>query len=442
MFFHREMIAALDQSKHEFVFCSSERRMDQSGLIDNFYNSTAGAVVDDNTLNSIILRCRFLSGINNKRAREYVRRMWRAVEDLFTQHKFELFLAPPVDNYVLDIICRIASREKILALQPRNTPLPGHARITNSCDHPVLRVVPRAQAEEVLGMLQKSFKAHYQDKSRKNNWKLVKRMLREMAKKPVFEYWKWRHDDPLSFHYNTIFPNQNAITFTSLKQLRANDYFDLTLENIKARKSNYKRMVFWPLSMSPESAINYLNCDCRLSDYKYLIERTVAALPDDWCLVVKEHPSAIGYRPLHQYEPFMVKDNILRLSMDVSTSQVIKLSDSVLLNTGGTTGLEAVALGRNVLSIGNCHYKFGSVVKEINNFDNIAEWPNTMSFDEVDHETQVDVIQNYLRNTVVNATWGPRLGSEQQYSERIRKTFKACIDLAQSGYCPTYFGFK
>lgn len=438
MFYHRDMIEALDNQKYEYVFFSSERRMDKSDLIENFYSIKEGAFLDELTISSIILRCRYLSGINNKKAREYVRRMWRSAEILFTRHNFELVISAPVDNYVLDIIFRVASIHKIPAIQPRDVSFPGLARITNSCDHPILREVSREEAEIAVTNLQHNFKAYYQEVSRRNNWKLLKRMLRELLKKPLFEFWKLRHRDPLAFHYNTIFPNQNAITMTSIAQLSANRFFDLDIGQINKLKNDFERIIFWPLSMSPESAINYLNFDHRLSDYKYLIEKTVKALPDNWCLIVKEHPSAIGYRPIDQYEPLLNKNNVFRVSMDVTTSQIILLSDAILLNTGGTTGLEAVAMGKSVLSIGNCHYKFGDAVREINDFDDISDWPNFVVFGELDHNVRVEMIQNYLKNTILDATWGPNYNLFGQYNERILKTIEVCVDIVRDGYCPQY----
>lgn len=439
MFFHENMVNALDQHEHEYIFCSSERRMDESGLIEAFYTEPRGANLSEQVLNSVILRCRFLSGINYKRAREYVRRMWLSAQKLYDAHEIELVLLSPVDNYVMDILCRIASEKNIPAFQPREAPLSGLSRITNSCDHPELRVVTREEATKALDELRNNFKAHYQDKSKKDNLKIVKRMLREAVKKPVFEFWKRRYNDPLSFHYNTIFPNENAITVTSFKQLKANEYFKSTLFELQESTKEFSKVIFWPLSMTPESAINYLNKDHRLSDYKELILRIVEALPNDWALIVKEHPSAIGYRPLDQYDIFEKTPNIFTASMDVTTSQIIQYADAVLLNTAGTTGLEAAALGKNVLSIGSCHYKHGDNIKEISDFDKISTWPSEIKFDEITEEARIDVIQNYLRNTIPDATWGPEM--RPRYEKRIRTTVNKCVELVRNGYVPKYFEF-
>ncbi len=437
MFFHKKMMNSLDTSMHKYVFCSSERRMDQSGMINSFYENSIGAQVREETMNSIILRCRYLSGINNKSAREYVRRMWRSVEELFDKEKFDLVLTCAVDNYVLDIIYHVASQRKILALQPRKSPLPGLTRITNSCDHPKLREVEYSEASAVLDLLNDGFKAQYQKNTQKDNLKPLKRAVRELCKKPIFELWKKIYRDPLSFHYNTIFPNKNAITVSSLAQIGANRYFNKLIDDLGEVIPNYDKVIFWPLSMSPESAINYLNKDYRLSDYKYLMEIIVAALPDNWCLIIKEHPSAIGYRPVDHYTSLLSKDNVLRASMALSTSQIISLSDAVLLTTAGTTGLEAVALGKNVLSIGSCHYKFGSNIKEINSISNVGNWSTEIEFLEIEKSRKIEIIRNYLTNTVDKATWGPR--PSINYKERIRRTAETCISLANSGYFVEYF---
>lgn len=438
MFYLRDMMQAANDLEYEFIYFSSERRLDNTGMIDIFYETKYSSSLDELTISSIIMRCRVLSGINQKIARERVRKMWYSINRYFEQNKVDMVLALPVDNYVLDIIFRIASMKDVPAFQPRTTPFEDVVRITNSTDHPRLRCVSTEEAEGRLENLKKSFKAHYQNRSKKSKKQILVRYIRELLKKPIFEIWKLSHKDPACFHYNAIFPNENAITVSSIKQLFVNNFMDNDLSAVERFCGNYEKVIFWPLSMSPESAINYLNKDYLLSDYKHLTETVIANLPQKYGLIIKEHPSAYGYRPAHHYDAICNSEHVIFASMDIPTHSLIDASDAVLLTTGGTTGLEAVARGKHVLSLGNCHYKFGNIVRELPDFENFKYWGKHLEFGEVSSEDQLKVVQNYLTNTILNSTWCP--GSGKIYQEKIAETIRQCVALAKSGYNPKYFG--
>ena len=113
MFFHEKFVTALSHTDYNIKFISSERRSDETGIINEFYTQTNEAVIDPKIINDIVLRCRYLSSINYYDASRYVRKMWLCIEDYLKNNKYDLILTPPVDNYVADILFKIASNLKI-----------------------------------------------------------------------------------------------------------------------------------------------------------------------------------------------------------------------------------------------------------------------------------------------------------------------------------------
>jgi hypothetical protein len=439
MFFHKQMSNALRASGHEFVFLSSERRSDESGIIDTFYTTSNEARLDEKTINDVILRCRYLSGINNKRARENVRKMWFSVENFLTSHNPDLVVMQAVDNYVADLVCRISAMLRIPCFQPRRSPLGGMVRITNALDHPKMREVDDEEVLSVIANFRSDFKASYQKTKKRTKAQILAKLGREIVKKVLFEYWKKRYADPLSFHYNAIFPNENAITITSLAQLSANSFYDQSSEDILEKKKYYKDVVFWPLAMCPESAICYMNNDCRLSDYKDIINRVTSTLPEGVLLIIKEHPSAVGFRPISHYDGIVRNENVLFASMDISTGRLIEISNKILINTSSTTGMEAAVLGKPVLSLGSCHYAMKGIVHNIANVDQFENWYENFPRTEISEGMIKGFTRNYLENTIHNATWGPHGGDQPDFELKIRSTLEACVSLAESGYVPLYF---
>lgn len=442
MFFHKRMSEALLRSGHELTLLSSERRSDASGIIDTFYNTTDEAALDEKTINDVILRCRYLSGINNKRARENVRKMWFAIETFLTTQTPDLVVMQAVDNYVADLVCRLCAEQKIPCFQPRRSPLPGLTRITNALDAPKMRDVEDHEVFSVIEQLRNNFAASYQKTKKRSKRQILIKLAREIAKKILFTYWKKKYKDPQSFHYNAIFPNENAITITSLKQLSANSFYNQSFDDILEKAKQYKDVVFWPLAMCPESAICYMNKDSRLSDYKHIINKVVGSLPNDVLLIVKEHPSAVGFRPVDHYESIVNNQSVLFASMNISTGKLIEIADKILINTSSTTGIEAAVLGKPVLSLGSCHYAMEGVVHNIDNVDQIDTWYNTFSKTTITEDMVKDFVCNYLENTIFNGTWGPHDGHLPGFGDKIRTTLEACVSLTEGGYVPSYFDMK
>ena len=179
---------------------------------------------------------------------------------------------------------------------------------------------------------------------------------------------------PLLLHYNAIFPNKNAITFKSVRQIWFHRKFKGSFADVAEKRRLGKKIIFWPLAMTPESALCYMNADGAFSDYLNVINRVVEGLPEHMVLAVKEHPSAIGFRSIEQYYKLLGNRQVVMIDPTTPTGQLIEQSDAVLINTSSTTGLEAVAMGKPVLALGSCHYAVEGIVDELNSADAISRW--------------------------------------------------------------------
>jgi len=121
-----------------------------------------------------------------------------------------------------------------------------------------------------------------------------------------------------------------------------------------------KRFAYYPLQYSPESSIN--------TPAPYFVDQLRAidairfALPSDMLLVVKEHPSCIGLRPLHFLKSLQKKAGVIIARYDIP-SDLIQSKAAITLSVTGTSTLEAFLKGSPALTLGGTFFTdfFGGV---------------------------------------------------------------------------------
>jgi len=93
-----------------------------------------------------------------------------------------------------------------------------------------------------------------------------------------------------------------------------------------------------------------------------LIENIAKSLPVTYRLYVKEHPMMLGFRPSSYYERLREMPNVKLIHPAVSSYELIKNSQLVMVITG-TPGWEAVLLGKPVITFGRVYFNRLSTVK-------------------------------------------------------------------------------
>jgi len=110
------------------------------------------------------------------------------------------------------------------------------------------------------------------------------------------------------------------------------------------------KFVYFPLQFQPEESI-----DVQAPYFSNQIEiaRLVAmSLPDDYTLVVKEHPAMVGYRPPSYIQKIDRTPNVKLIDYRISSKDIIEKADLVI-SPNGTTIAEAAFLLKPVIQLGN-----------------------------------------------------------------------------------------
>jgi len=110
------------------------------------------------------------------------------------------------------------------------------------------------------------------------------------------------------------------------------------------------KFAYFPLQVQPEMTIDvmapYFNNQIET------IRQCAQSLPDDYTLVVKEHPEGIGRRPRSYIDKINRTPNVKLIDYRTSTSQVLENTDLVI-SVSSTTAAEAAFYSKPVIQLGN-----------------------------------------------------------------------------------------
>lgn len=129
-----------------------------------------------------------------------------------------------------------------------------------------------------------------------------------------------------------------------------------------------KRSVFYAMQYQPEQST--LVGGIFYANQIATIENIAKCLPLGYTLIVKEHPRGRGARPIWQYKHLASIPNIE--FCDADSKEILKRCDAVVTITS-TIGLEAIALDKPAVVLGDCYFEFPEFVYKSNSWVELAE---------------------------------------------------------------------
>lgn len=128
------------------------------------------------------------------------------------------------------------------------------------------------------------------------------------------------------------------------------------------------RYYYYPLHLEPEAVVLYHGGGMYVNQVK-LIQNIAAQLPAGTVLYVKDHPHDVGYRSADDYLAFQAIPNVKLIRHNISGKRLVK--DCIgIFTINGTTGLEALFMGKQVYIFGDSVYRN---VPQINNIEHIRD---------------------------------------------------------------------
>jgi hypothetical protein len=87
------------------------------------------------------------------------------------------------------------------------------------------------------------------------------------------------------------------------------------------------------------------------------VRNVARSLPAGMTLVVKEHPAALGYRPISYYRKLLDVPNVRLAAPELTSREILRHARLVTI-IGGSIGLEALMLGIPTLALGHVPFAF------------------------------------------------------------------------------------
>lgn len=148
-------------------------------------------------------------------------------------------------------------------------------------------------------------------------------------------------------------------------------------------KLNNKMFVFFPLHKQPEASIDVIGM--YYEDQYLLIKNISKFIPENFHVVVKEHPNAIGDRRIVFYQKLRKIHNLLLISPHQDSNYIINNSQAVF-TVSGTPAYEASLQGKISFTFAPCFFNLLENCFKIS----IDDFRNFVSFYEL-----CDVKQSY-----------------------------------------------
>mgnify|MGYP006077815035 CR=1 FL=1 len=223
------------------------------------------------------------------------------------------------------------------------------------------------------------------------------------------------------------------ILFSIKEKFRFLDFGNLFLRNLtynRIPKVNSiddlpKKFIFFPLQIFPEASLNLRSPFFK--DQLRLIDLIRFSMPEDYKLIIKEHPVIFNLRVQSSrnsrfYNQISKLSGVRFSSMDLNTYELIQKS-SLTISISGTAVFEAYLLGKPSFTIADTSFSWMTNSHHIN-FNNFSETIQNYLSHEVKRDQILKSLYLYLKNiknfTPLTSEHNPEFSfSEKNISEYI-----------------------
>ncbi|MBI4138619.1 hypothetical protein HY479_00520 [Candidatus Uhrbacteria bacterium] len=206
----------------------------------------------------------------------------------------------------------------------------------------------RERAKTYIEEFRKEFKrpSYLKNAARKTLWKRIRHEL-----SPYRLIWKWVTDRPVNHLKNLGITADYRPPRIILRDFYAGKRYRRYAERFPyVPLEQIGKCIYFPLQFQPEATIDVI-----APYFSNQIEtaRLIAmSLPDDYTLVVKEHPEMVGLRPPSYLEKIARTPNVKLIDWRIPSDVVIKKAD-LIVSANSTTLAEAAFYNKPAIQLGN-----------------------------------------------------------------------------------------
>ena len=305
-------------------------------------------------LDSILSRCRGLRDIPFDQAKKLVILSCKYFAAFFSTHDYKLLVIHTIDNYVLDVMYRVAIKMGLQVIVPTEWFIRGWYRQTAYGE-----IIPyRSPNNEEVEIVEQ----HFNEKKAAFWLEGMGRLERARYSLHLLaRFWvlyvvrfllRYKLLGDLSYEYRFAYLWRVKLSYLFVGRL-----FDRVTE--KEIQDRMDRSVVLPLHVYPESNVDYWLDDHRHADYYSGIHETLSFFRSKQMTVfVKEHPGFLYQRDPNFYKEIKRYDNV-RLVDPMSSAAKLLNQVPLVVVWLGTMGIEALMDGRKVVVFGSNYYSTG-----------------------------------------------------------------------------------
>lgn len=399
--FFRFLLEELCGSKDEIVFISDWKIKLGIDIHRRALQVTNGFSREDikfltwseSELNDIILRDRFLRGVTNEKLIANLIFGYTAVLSEIIQYiKPDAIFSIPMDCYIVDLLERLARRNRIPFWQFVGSPIKARTRLTRRGE--LVKFVDNE--EEIQTVTNRyidkirsgNYFPDYVSSRRNNIFNISRIIFKDLIKRSVFSILERLR--PYQFNYVSVLKSNNTMYAGNFQNLFLNKFFNEELPD-----SPY---VYIPLQWYPETSIDYFSTTTNFLPYYDWLFKIITLVSKNSTVVLKEHPVALGYRPLAIYKKLTDYNRVFLLPPHYPSKTIIENSVATITH-GTTTSIESIILRRPSITLGKPYFDFKDLFvkiqdsKDLKDFNEIIEKCKNKVIEERD-------IRNFVKNYV------------------------------------------
>ena len=342
----------LRQSIEEFcqVVIFSEENLKNDQIIDVSQFGGSSSSIDFFSTEEkmiIIQRCRVLRSIAKKKALKLISDKAFEIYNFISNHKIKVIVLPRVDNFFLDILVKVASKNSVVCIGVwQSAFLKDHSFITLSGEYNRFHATEKSLVARLNNKLKdKNFSGtSVRSTFSRLNW--VKKFFYLYFRAVYLEFLRLINNQ---YSYRNLATRYHVAEYHVGLRSIFREYFVTVDKNLSKIGENKKPLFLIALQVNPESTIDYYCKDLAwLKIDEVVSELSNSAIKNGFQVAIKEHPNMDGFRPISFYtrlKALLGNHDIRFIDSRVTAREIMKKADIVFSWTG-TVAVEAILMGK------------------------------------------------------------------------------------------------
>jgi hypothetical protein len=410
------------------TYCADWPGLEPINLMKAFYkyyrNGNARRDLSADDLEQITKRCPLLMILPPEQARRMAVAMHASIEEAFDAARPDYIFSLSVDNYITDLLCRIALKRNARPVMIINSPVDHRTRISRYGEFNKVRDPGEEEVEEVLEwMLDDEKRCLYLLDFYRTTWaKHIKEYGLRFTKDWAFRILKLYHHDPLNYRFS-VGSAKFGYGKIKLSNYKFKAYYDGDWSD---RLAAAKRpTIYIPLPQTPEATTTYWLKDLRYADFDPFLLEACRTMARDYDLVIKDHWCMPGIRPWRFYRELKSIPGVILVPAEVNSRDIYRRVNAVLVGSG-TSGIEAALRGRLVINLSEPYYFVEGSFLVLSSADEVAGLPRRVAAMKAvfSREQQKAIVRRVLENTFAGALVVNKKGNNAETWDIVAESLK------------------